>query len=97
MPTAIIAVADPGSVERGGYLRVLLAPVPDAAELVLQALEDRGLVVLGSTVAAGAEGSELALLTAPAARDMREHAAETLDSLTAVEAVASVMDCVGAV
>jgi homoserine dehydrogenase len=98
VPAAAPAVADPGSVERGGYLRVLLAPVPDAAELVLQALEDRGLVVLGSTVGSRADdgGSELAVLTGPAARQMREHAADTLDSLAAVAAVAAVMDSIGA-
>jgi hypothetical protein len=40
--------------------------------------------------------AQLALVTAPVARDMLDRAIETLDSLAAVESVAAVMDCLEA-
>ncbi len=86
--------ADPGAVERGGYVRVHLAATADAGQLVRAALEDRGLVVLASTELSPDGGEQIALLTAPAPREMLDRAVETLDSLAAVGAVAAVMDCV---
>ena len=70
-----------GAVERGGYLRVRLHPVPDASPLVLQALDDRGVTVDASTLLHGEEGAgaQLAVLTAPAAREVLDHAVETLE------------------
>jgi hypothetical protein len=74
---------------------VRLADVPDAPSLVTQALEDRGVVVVGS-VAPQAEGeTQLAVLTGPVGGELLEHATETLDSLAAVDAVVAVMDAVG--
>jgi hypothetical protein len=95
LPGGAAVVAATGSVERGGYVRVRLRDVPDAAALVIAALEDRGLDVTGSTAARGDGGAELAVLTAPAPREMLDHAVETLDSLAAVGGVAAVMDCIG--
>jgi homoserine dehydrogenase len=96
VPADAVAIGDPAAVERGGYLRLRLAQATDAEQLAIQALEDRGIAVLASAVVevAGA-GAQLALITASAPREMLEHAAETLDSLVAVDSVASVMDCVG--
>jgi homoserine dehydrogenase len=95
LPASALNAGDNGAVERGGYVRVRLHAVADASQLVLQAMEDRGLTVLESTVVPGADGDHLALLTGAAARDMLERACETLDSLAAVDEVASVMDAVG--
>jgi homoserine dehydrogenase len=96
VPDAATTVGDAGSVERGGYVRVRLTAAMDAEQLVLQALEDRGISVLASTaLPQGERGAELALVTGSAPREMLEHAAETLDSLAVVASVAAVMDCVG--
>jgi homoserine dehydrogenase len=96
LPGGAAMVAATGSVERGAYVRVRLRDAPDAAALVVAALEDRGLDVTGSTAARGGDGgAELAVVTAPAPREMLDHAVETLDSLAAVDGVAAVMDCIG--
>ncbi|HSP65821.1 MAG TPA: hypothetical protein VLO10_06490, partial [Candidatus Deferrimicrobium sp.] len=97
LPTAAITVGDHGAVERGGYVRVRLQPVAEAAQLVLQALEDRGITVEASTlVAAAGDGSQqLALVTGVAPRATLERACETLDSLATVDEVAAVLDSVG--
>jgi homoserine dehydrogenase len=96
LPAGTAVIGDAASVERGGYLRVRLADVPEAGDLALQALEDRGLDVLASTtLRADGGATELAALTASAPREMLEHAVETLESLAAVAAVAAVMDSVG--
>jgi hypothetical protein len=98
VPTATLALGDQRSVERGGYVRVRLRAVADAAQLVLQALDDRGIPVEMSTLfrPAGQDAEHLALLTGPVAREILEHACETLDSLSAVDEVVTVMDCLGA-
>jgi homoserine dehydrogenase len=96
LPADAVTIGDPAAVERGGYVRVRLARATEAEQLVVQALEDRGIPVLASTVVEVAGGAaQLALITASAPREMLDHAAETLDSLAAVDSVASVMDCVG--
>jgi homoserine dehydrogenase len=97
LPTAAVTLGDGGAIERGGYVRVRLHPVADAAQLVMQALEDRGITVQASTLSASAgdRGEQLALVTGMAAREMLERACETLDSLAAVDEVVAVMDCVG--
>jgi hypothetical protein len=90
------AIADGTSVERGAYIRVRLRDVAEAASLVRQALEDRGVQVLASASPAGMSGSpELAVLTAPVAAEIIERATETLDSLAVVDQVSTVMDCLG--
>jgi homoserine dehydrogenase len=97
LPTAAITVGDDGAVERGGYIRVRLHAVADAAQLVLQALEDRGITVQESALApsVGGGGEQLALVTGVVAREMLARACETLDSLATVDEVVVVMDCVG--
>jgi homoserine dehydrogenase len=97
LPTAAITVGDDGAVERGGYIRVRLHPVADAAQLVLQALEDRGLTVQESALSASAGdgAAQLALVTGVVAREMLARACETLDSLAMVDEVVTVLDCVG--
>ncbi|MGH7721386.1 MAG: homoserine dehydrogenase [Candidatus Dormibacteria bacterium] len=96
LPSAAAAIGDVADAERGGYLRVRLRPRAEAAELVLQALEDRGIPVLGSALLSGADGgTELVLLTGAVQRAMLERATETLDSLPAVAEVAAVMDWAG--
>jgi len=96
LPSSSLGAGDDGAVERGGYVRVRLNPVADAGQLVLQALEDRGLVVEASTLVAGDGGAEqLALVTGVGARDILARACETLDSLPMVDDVVTVMDCTG--
>ena len=77
------------AAERGAYLRVALTGVDDAAALVVQALEDRGLDVRGSTTAGT---SQLAAVTAPATREELANAVGTLDSHPAVDRVVAVFD-----
>jgi homoserine dehydrogenase len=93
LPTDAVTIGDPGDTERGGYLRVRLRAVDEAEQLVLQALEDRGIQVRDSTLLSEPDGgTQLALLTGAVARAMLERAAETLDSLAVVAEVATVMD-----
>ena len=93
IPGTAVTVGDGADVERGGYMRVRLRPVAEASQLVLQALEDRGIPVRASTLLADPDGgSQLALLTGAVARAMLERATETLDSLAVVAEVAAVMD-----
>jgi homoserine dehydrogenase len=93
LPTDTVTIGDPGDTERGGYLRVRLRAVDEAEQLVLQALEDRGIQVRDSTLLSEPDGgTQLALLTGAVARAMLERAAETLDSLAVVAEVATVMD-----
>jgi homoserine dehydrogenase len=96
VPTRRPVMADGMTVERGAYIRVRLRDVDEAASLVTQALEDRGVQVLASASPPGLSGSvELAVLTAPVAAEILERASETLDSLAMVDEVSSVMDCLG--
>ncbi len=92
LPSDNLVAGDDGAVERRGYIRVRLRGVAEAGELVIQALEDRGIPV---TASLGAPGGDLALLTDPVQRKMLERATETLDSLAVVDGVQTVMDCVG--
>ena len=84
------------TLERAACVRVVLAAIPEAATLVVQALEDRGLDVVASASPPGRQAAgQLAVITAPSDAATLEHALETLDSLPAVERVASVLDCLG--
>jgi homoserine dehydrogenase len=83
------AVLSDEDVEVAGYVRLLLAPEPDARALVLQALEDRGLPVDG---AVDLTGSRLIVLTGVAPRAVHDRALETLDTLTAVDSIESALD-----
>jgi homoserine dehydrogenase len=96
VPVRRPVIADGSTVERGAYIRVRLRDVDEAASLVTQALEDRGVQVLASASPPGTSGSvELAVLTAPIAAEILERATETLDSLAMVAEVSTVMDCLG--
>ena len=88
LPTGIGAAPD-GS----WYIRLVLGPALEAAQLAVQALEDRGIPVRASTAAGGPR--QVALVTGPVDAQILERATQTLDSLTAVVAVAAVMRCVG--
>ena len=87
-----LVVCDDAPVERGGYIRARLRGGAEDADLVIAALEDRGIPVTASLVA---PGGDLAVLTGAVPREMLARGAETLDSLSAVAAVATMMDCVG--
>jgi homoserine dehydrogenase len=76
-------------VEVAGYVRLRLAADPDARALVLQALEDRGVDVDG---AVDLVGSRLIVLTGAAPRAVHDRALETLDTLTAVDAIECALD-----
>ena len=96
IPTERPALRRRPSIERAAYIRVRLAAVNEAASLVVQALEDRGVAVQVSAPAPGLPAAEqLALLTEPVTGEILERAVETLDSLAAVDEVAAVLDCVG--
>jgi homoserine dehydrogenase len=95
LPASQVLVGQDGMVERGGYVRVRLHPVADAAPLVLQALEDRGIAVEASAVVPAEGGAQLAMVCGVGPRDMLARACETLDSLPMVDEVAAVLDCVG--
>ena len=82
--------------ERRWYLRLALRPIADSAELAVQALEDRGVAVEASTtLPGGTAGSlrQLAVLCGTVTADVAGRAAETLDSLSAVDSVAALMPC----
>ncbi len=94
-PRAVQAAAMLSSedVEVAGYVRLRLASDPDARALVLQALEDRGLPVDGAVDLAG---SRIIVLTGVAPRAVHDGALETLDTLTAVDAIECALDRVEA-
>ncbi len=76
-------------VEIAGYVRLRLGSDADARALVLQALEDRGLPLDG---AVDLVGSRLIVLTGVAPRAVHDRALETLDTLTAVDAIECALD-----
>lgn len=84
-----VAMLSDEDVEVAGYVRLRLAADPDARALVLQALEDRGLPVDG---AVDLVGSQLIVLTGVAPRTVHDGALETLDTLTAVDAIECALD-----
>jgi homoserine dehydrogenase len=98
VPTGSLQPSDGATLESAAYLRVALADLPEAASLVLQALGDRGVGVVESIQPAQRAASvrELVVITAPLARETLEGAVQTLDSLTTVDRVAALMDCLGA-
>ncbi len=76
-------------VEVAGYVRVRLTGEADARDLVLQALEDRGLTV---DAAVDLPGSELGVLTGTAPRAVHDRAMETLDTLMSVDEILCALD-----
>src|ERR1700722_8901006 len=87
------ALLDDEDVDVAGYVRLRLARETDGRELVLQALEDRGLAV-DAAVELPHEG--LIVLTGLAPRAVHDRAMETLDTLTAVDEIECTLDRVEA-
>ena len=81
-------------VDGCGYLRLELSTELEAKELVLQALEDRGVPVLESVDKPPMDGPhpQLLVLTGPAPHAVLDRAVETLDSHPAVHGVRCVLD-----
>jgi homoserine dehydrogenase len=84
-----VAALSDEDVEIAGYVRVRLTGEPEARDLVLQALEDRGLPV---DAAVDMPGSELGVLTGTAPRAVHDRALETLDTLTSVDGIRCALD-----
>ena len=95
VPTRRPPIAGGAEIERAAYIRVRLVDVAEAAPLVTQALEDRGIPVVATAPARRDGAAQLAVLTGQVTGDLLEHAADTLDSLAVVAEVAAIMDAVG--
>lgn len=95
LPERRLARGDGEQLESRGLLRVGLSGVDEAEALVVQALEDRGVVVATVAVLSGSHGPMLAITTEPVPRGQLVRAAETLDSLAAVSDVGPVLDVLG--
>jgi homoserine dehydrogenase len=91
--TRTAARIDDEDVDVAGYVRLRLTHEADGRELVLQALEDRGLAV---DAAVELPHGGLIVLTGTAPRAMHDRAMETLDTLTAVDEIACTLDRVEA-
>ncbi len=76
-------------VEVAGYVRLRLSGSEDERALVIQALEDRGLAI---DAAVDLPGSQLIVLTGVAPRAVHDGALETLDTLSAVDAIECALD-----
>lgn len=87
------ALLDDGDVDVAGYVRLRLTHESEGRELVLQALEDRGLAV---DAAVELPHGGLIVLTGTAPRAVHDRAMETLDTLLAVEAIECTLDRVEA-
>jgi homoserine dehydrogenase len=86
------ALLDDEDIDVAGYVRLRLTRETDGRELVLQALEDRGLAV----DAAVELPHGLIVLTGVAPRAVHDRAMETLDTLTAVDEIECTLDRVEA-
>jgi len=84
-----VALLSDEDVEVAGYVRLRLSGAGDERALVLQALEDRGLAV---DAAVDLSGSQLVVLTGIAPRTVHDGALETLDTLSAVDAIECALD-----
>ena len=85
---------DSEAVEVAQYVRVRVADAPDARQLVLQALEDRGVPVVEAVDKPPIDGPDpqLLVLTGSAPRAVHDRALETVDSLSVVREVVSTID-----
>ncbi len=83
------ALLDAEDVDVAGYVRLRLTRETDGRELVLQALEDRGLAV---DAAVELPHGGLIVLTGLAPRAVHDRAMETLDTLTAVDEIECTLD-----
>ena len=94
-PRAVQTAArlDNEDVDVAAYVRLRLTQETDGRELVLQALEDRGLAV---DAAVELPGERLIVLTGLAPRAVHDRALETLDTLAAVDEIECTLDRVEA-
>jgi homoserine dehydrogenase len=92
-PRDAVLIGD-DDVEVAGYIRLRVVDAPEAKELVVQALEDRGVPVLDTVDKPPIDGPlpQLLLLTGAAPRSVLDRALETLDSLAVVSEIACAMD-----
>lgn len=88
-----VEMLDDEDVEVAGYVRLRLRRESEGRELVLQALEDRGLAV---DAAVEVPQGGLIVLTGTAPRAVHDRAMETLDTLTAVDEIECTLDRVEA-
>jgi homoserine dehydrogenase len=93
-PLRALSLASEEDVEVCAYVRLETSTDPDAAPLIVQALEDRGVRVVETVDKPPLDGPfpQLLILTGPAPRAVVGRAAETLDSLPSVHAIRCVMD-----
>jgi homoserine dehydrogenase len=87
-------VLDAEKYEVSQYLRLRIADTAEARELVLQALEDRGVPVDDAVDKPPIDGADpqLLVLAGTAPRAVHDRALETLDSLQVVREVACALD-----
>lgn len=94
-PRAVAPILlDAEEYEVAQYLRLRITDMYEARELVLQALEDRGLPVDDAVDKPPIDGPDpqLLVLTGTAPRAVHDRALETLDSLKVVREIACAMD-----
>ena len=87
-------VLDAEEYDVAGYIRLRITDTDEARELVLQALEDRGVPVDDAVDKPPVDGPtpQLIVLTGTAPRAVHDRAIETLDSLAVVREVACALD-----
>ena len=93
-PAADAVVLDAEEYDVAGYIRLRITGTDEARELVLQALEDRGVPVDDAVDKPPVDGPtpQLIVLTGTAPRAVHDRAIETLDSLAVVREVACALD-----
>jgi homoserine dehydrogenase len=93
-PAGAATLLDDEAVEVAGYVRLRVGDEPEARELVLQALADRGVPVAESIDKPPLDGPypQLLVLTGAAPRAVHDRALETLDSLPVVREIVAALD-----
>lgn len=93
-PARDAVIRDAEEYDVAGYLRLRITDTDEARELVLQALEDRGVPVDEAVDKPPVDGPspQLLVLTGAAPRAVHDRAIETLDSLAVVREVACALD-----
>lgn len=94
LPAGAAILLDDETVEVAGYVRLCVNDEPEARELVLQALADRGVPVAESVDKPPIDGPypQLIVLTGAAPRAVHVRALETLDSLPVVRQIVAAFD-----
>ena len=93
-PSREALIFDAEEFDVAGYLRLRLTDTDEARELVVQALQDRGVPVDDAVDKPPVDGPtpQLVVLTGTAPRAVHDRAIETLDSLPVVREVACALD-----